>query len=377
MTIIPYCFVDKRSYDKLNCKVRAAVRLWSDALGDFRDGIWGPENKHSLAFLPPPNLPRSQNFNPYCCNYYTYGGEGMKLDRMTELKCDWNTNDYPTDTLTIHWLDDVKGEGGAIATLGYYHDVPGEESVPGRHDIVISESANTHTIAHELGHVLGMAHEHQRWDRDDYVYFRCENVKGMKERVEYAHRLNGVPNGIPIGEVWEFLCEKYAQATFWEAPSRAWIRGDGFKDIDEGKSLDGPDGFDYDSIMMYGSAQGVAVPYLSQVTMHTATLVKIKKNPTTGEKFIDRNDWWLPIPTRVSQKDAAFVRRFYPWGQPWKPPQNPPPALPNPPPEIEDPPPEPQGPAPVPQAPSTPPPGTPPPIPPRPTRRPAKPSESS
>ncbi|KAL1595700.1 hypothetical protein SLS60_009389 [Paraconiothyrium brasiliense] len=246
MTMIPYCFVDKRSYDRLNCKVRAAVKLWSDALGEFRDGKWGPENKHSLAFLPPSNLPRSQNFNPYCCNYYTYGEEGMKLDRMTELK------------------------------------------------------------------FLGMAHEHQRWDRDDYVYFRCENVKGMKERVEYAHKLHGIPNGITTEEVWEFLCENYAQATFWEAPSIAWIRGDGYDDIDEAKSLDGPGGFDYDSIMMYGSAQGLAVPYLSQVTINTATLVKVKKNSSTGEKYIDRNDWWLPIPTRVSQQDAAFVRRFYP-----------------------------------------------------------------
>jgi hypothetical protein len=31
--------------------------------------------------------------------------------------------------------------------------------------------------AHELGHVLGLFHEHQRWDRDQYVTIHYENMK--------------------------------------------------------------------------------------------------------------------------------------------------------------------------------------------------------
>ena len=32
-TIIPFCFVDERSYEKLHCKVTSALELWRHALG--------------------------------------------------------------------------------------------------------------------------------------------------------------------------------------------------------------------------------------------------------------------------------------------------------------------------------------------------------
>lgn len=220
-----------------------------------------------------------------------------------------------------------------------------------------------------------MAHEHQRWERDEYVYFLCENVRGMTELVDGAYNLNGKPNGITKEEVWEFLCEDAGQVEFWSAPSQAWLKGDGFDEKYESTTLDGPDGFDYDSIMMYGSAQGVAVDYSTEVNINTASLVKVKNHPDTGKKDIDQNDWFLPVPMRVSEKDAAFVRRFYPWGQPWSPPQKQPEQQPSSPPKIDDPPYEPQGPKFRYEAPSKPPPGTPPPVPPRPAHRPAKPPQ--
>ena len=35
--------------------------------------------------------------------------------------------------------------------------------------------------AHELGHVLGFHHEHQRWDRDDFVTIHYEHIKPGRE----------------------------------------------------------------------------------------------------------------------------------------------------------------------------------------------------
>lgn len=37
------------------------------------------------------------------------------------------------------------------------------------------------TMTHELGHAIGLAHEHQRPDRDDWITFHCENLEGYDE----------------------------------------------------------------------------------------------------------------------------------------------------------------------------------------------------
>ncbi len=43
-------------------------------------------------------------------------------------------------------------------------------------------------VAHELGHVLGFFHEHQRWDRDRFVAIRYENIKEGR-----AHDYDWIP----------------------------------------------------------------------------------------------------------------------------------------------------------------------------------------
>jgi len=52
--------------------------------------------------------------------------------------------------------------------------------------------------AHELGHVLGFFHEHQRWDRDQYVTVHYEHIKpGRADDYNWIARTNWLVNSLP------------------------------------------------------------------------------------------------------------------------------------------------------------------------------------
>ena len=52
--------------------------------------------------------------------------------------------------------------------------------------------------AHELGHVLGFFHEHQRWDRDQCVTIHYENIKpGRAPDYDWIPKTNWVVSSLP------------------------------------------------------------------------------------------------------------------------------------------------------------------------------------
>jgi hypothetical protein len=53
-------------------------------------------------------------------------------------------------------------------------------------------------IVHELGHVLGFHHEHQRWDRDDYITVHYENIKaGRSSDYDRIAQTNWIVSSTP------------------------------------------------------------------------------------------------------------------------------------------------------------------------------------
>jgi len=52
--------------------------------------------------------------------------------------------------------------------------------------------------AHELGHVLGFFHEHQRWDRDQFVTIHYENIKtGRASDYDWIPKTNWLVTSLP------------------------------------------------------------------------------------------------------------------------------------------------------------------------------------
>ena len=144
LRVIPYCYVDQRTevFMESTCLMVAGSELWRITLG----GTASRDTGHSVWFLKP------QQTNKYCCRSYHYGEEN-EPETNGDFRCDWDHDAWPSDTLAIHWADEVKaGDTAAEGTLGYWpvHENPNQQ--PGRHHMIVSETADATDIAHELGH---------------------------------------------------------------------------------------------------------------------------------------------------------------------------------------------------------------------------------
>ena len=79
-------------------------------------------------------------------------------------------------------------------------------------------AASARTIAHELGHAIGLWHEHQRSDRDQYLTIDIDNVR------ENARGNFNIVNGLPLIGEYDFgSVMHYARSAFAVDTSRPTI----------------------------------------------------------------------------------------------------------------------------------------------------------
>ena len=89
------------------------------------------------------------------------------------------------------WIHDSKClDAGGMSTAGY---------VPWSTITINPNSASSNTYLHELGHSLGLIHEHQRPDRDNYIIVDYNNIKS---------------NSIQFNKILSTSCQTYGTFDF-------------------------------------------------------------------------------------------------------------------------------------------------------------------
>lgn len=153
--------------------------------------------RYKLHMLWPDNIVKYRNYKKRCPNM-----EIMKL-AMNEWKNAAKGNLYFEEVKDNGWQRFTWGLGlnyhvclsktsdsnvGGSSTLGY---------VPWAHIHINAETSGIRTYLHELGHTLGLIHEMQRCDRDEYVYVY---YSAIKPKYKYNFHKYAQSTAQPYGE---------------------------------------------------------------------------------------------------------------------------------------------------------------------------------
>ena len=137
LTVIPYCFPSPEHRAANVNRVESAIKMWMAALG----GKYGKANGHKILF---------HEWTEYSSWFSGYQPK-FCVNVKEKVHSTWNLK-IPYKTVAI-WKDDSEGVDAASATAGMGQS-PGQPWALG---LWMGSEAPVTTVAHELGHVMGMS----------------------------------------------------------------------------------------------------------------------------------------------------------------------------------------------------------------------------
>ncbi|OAG07581.1 uncharacterized protein CC84DRAFT_1175361 [Paraphaeosphaeria sporulosa] len=290
--LIRYCYADQASKDALHCSWPAAENLWQDALG----GKPSKETGYNLHFVQAWAAGETQ----FCY------AEGTYDPKTAQGTWNWKLHNRQDALVVAYRPVDEKGNKPATsASLGYTPESAlfPWQSRQARHYIQISDKDDEVRIAHELGHVLGLLHEHQRSDRDTVIEYRPENIAGytealaaaIKDKVPEAEARQKLRDDVPFCQKYNFRGSAYVKNADQPGP----IIGD---------HAQGPLDFDFDSIMIYPSDAQTDTAACRADLAHCPIVRRAGTSSDGKSKFE-----YIAAKGKPSAKDVEFVRKHYAW----------------------------------------------------------------
>ncbi|KAE8829324.1 hypothetical protein PTNB73_06713 [Pyrenophora teres f. teres] len=273
---VRYCFANEEAKDELLCPLMAGFDAWAHAI---KFPI-SKENGHNLCWksvMARRTDGKGGYYAPFCY-----------LDDYRNVKNPGTWNPLVLDdVLAIHLV-----EGSPSATVGWV-----DEAEKGRHKLLLPKGVDTKKVVHEIGHVLGMLHEHARFDRDDFVTYKCKAVKGYNTAL-----ISAIVAGFSAPDASARLCYDKAFALRFDFIGAQYTKNDFYYHEDRG--IFDVEKFDYGSIMMYPtSANAEDDKCWTESRLDLCPLVGGKEGNT-----------WPMMPALVpSSGDVDFVKKYYSW----------------------------------------------------------------
>jgi hypothetical protein len=275
---VRYCFADARSQKNLENNVNEAVARWAHATIHTSMQII-PDNEDSLL-----------------CSGPDIRSDALVISDLTKDNDKaWNYGpDCPTDSASTGY--DYGSQERGRHRLDFCHLDP--------QDIKGTSAKAVVSMMHELGHAIGLQHEHQRDDRDKYLKFKCEVLFGYKE----AQHLTDIDerghfdDDQDAEERMLLACEDDDVASIQGMNHRLETQLPRWK----AKAISFSKLFDYDSIMMYNSHANVM----------DGLDVSKPENWVLSRKDNGKPVWQGgsedPAQAKITEGDIARVAQLYP-----------------------------------------------------------------